>query len=183
VFAVLACVGIVGGCGNSRTPVPSLNRPAAARHFHVLRFPGAGLAISAPAGWPVTPQRAPLLTVVASGNAVIALWRYPRREPIGASAASLAAARASLLRAIRARERSARVLDARITHLDRVPAIEIDALERVAGSLRRVLSTHVYAGRSELVLEEYAPPMLFSTIGVPVFARVRGSLTIAGATG
>src|SRR5438270_13571489 len=96
-IAILACLGLAAGCGNSRTPAPSLTRPAAVHGFRTLRFPAARVSISAPGSWPVIPERAPLVTVVASGDATIALWRYPHRES-PPDAAALAATRASLLR-------------------------------------------------------------------------------------
>jgi len=179
--ALFACLGLAAGCGNSRTPVPSLTQPAAVHGFRTLRFPAAGVSIGVPESWPVIAQRAPLLTVVASGNAVIALWRYPRRGPAPAPASALAAARGSLLRAIRARSGSVRVIGSRIARIGGVPAIELDALERVAGSPRHVLSTHLFRTGGEIVLEEYAPLSLFRSIRGPVFGPVRRSLTLIGA--
>lgn len=182
VVVLLACLGVAAGCGNSRTPVPSLSRPAAVQRYRRLAFAAAGAAFSVPAGWAVTAERPPLIAVVASGDAVIALWRYHRSQPPISSPAALATARAALLRAIHHRQPSIRVLGARLAPVDGAPAIVLDALERVAGSPRRVLSTHVYAGRGELVLDEYAPAGLFSRAAYPVFARVRASLTLPTAS-
>ena len=177
----IACAGCVAGCGNSRTIVPSLSRPAAVGGFRTLSFSAAGITVDAPAGWTVAPQRAPLVAIVGSGDAVIVLWRYPRAAPSPSSAAELAAARASLFRAVHARQGSVRVLASRLARIDGRPAIEFDALESVAGRSRRVLSTHVFTDRAEVVLEEYAPPARFTRLRHPVFARVRHSLALTGA--
>jgi len=133
-----------------------------------------------PRSWPVIPQRAPQLAEVSSGSAVIALWRYPRVESPPVSAPALATARAALFDAIRSRQRSVRVVRSRLARVDGAPAIEFDALERVGGQLREVLSTHLFERGGELVLEEYAPPPVFKAIRHPVLARVRGSLAITG---
>lgn len=178
---LLVCLGVAAGCGNSRTQVPSLSQPAPVQRYRTLAFPAAGAAFRAPAGWPVLAEHPPLVAVIASGVAVIALWRYHRSQPLTTSAAALAAARAALLRAIRQRQPSIRVLGARLTRVDGAPAIQVDALERVGASPRRVLSTHVFTGRGELVLDEYAPTALFRGIAYPVFARVRASLTLPAA--
>jgi hypothetical protein len=179
--AIAGCAGLIAGCGNARTRVPTLARPAAPGAFRTLRFPALGVSFSAPRNWPVISQRAPLVTVVASRNAVIALWRYPRSEPPPASRSLLAAARTGLFAAIHARQRSVRVIGSRTTRIGGAPAIEFDAMESINGRSRRVLSTHVFAGADEVVLEEYAPPALFGMLRRAVFARVRHSLAVAPA--
>jgi hypothetical protein len=181
--AVLAgCAWLLAGCGNSRTPVPSLTRPAAPGGLHTLRFPAAGVSFSAPRNWQVIAEQAPLVTVVASGDAVIALWRYPRSGPPPDSQALLTAARSSLLAAIHSRQSAVRVLGSHTTTIDGAPTIEFDATETINGRPRRVLSTHVFAGRGEIVLEEYAPPSLFAELHHALFASVRRSLAITPAS-
>lgn len=69
-----------------------------------------------------------------------------------------------------------------LTRADGRPAIALDVLERISGQLRRVRSLHVYAGGAELVLEEYAPPAVFSTVDHAVFSPVTRSLKLAQPT-
>jgi hypothetical protein len=180
---IAACIALVAGCGNARTRVASLTRPAATDGFRTLRFPGAGVSFSAPRNWQVISQQAPLVTVVASGNAVIALWRYPRTGPPPTSDSLLAAARTSLFAAVHARQRSVRVIGSRTTRVTGAPAIEFDATEVLGGHSRRVLSTHVFTAGAEIVLEEYAPPAVFPKLRRLVLARVRHSLAIVPAAG
>lgn len=175
---MVICAGFAAGCGNSRTPVPSLTRPAPPGGYRTLQFPAAGVSIAAPRSWRVIPAHPPLLTTVASGAAVIALWRYPRTAPPPDTGAALAAARASLLRAVHARQANVQILSSRITRIDGAPAIEFTALETIGGMARQVLSTHVFQPAGEVVLEEYAPPSLLSQIRHPLFARVRSSLSL-----
>jgi hypothetical protein len=180
--AIAACIGLVAGCGNARTRVPSLTRPAATGGFHTLRFPAAGVSFSAPRNWQVISQQPPLVTVVASGNAVIALWRHLGGHPAPGSEALLRAARTSLFAAVRARQGSVRVIGSRTTHITGAPAIEFNATETIGGRLRQVLSTHVFADGAEVVLEEYAPPEIFPKLRHAVFARVRHSLAVGRVT-
>ncbi|HEY1592330.1 MAG TPA: hypothetical protein VGF81_11095 [Solirubrobacteraceae bacterium] len=179
---VLGCL-LAAGCGDSRAPVPSLTRPAPAHGYRTVHFTDAGVSIASPAGWSPIAERPPLSTAVTSGDAVIALWRYPRRQPPPASPAALGEARASLVAAVRARERSVRVISARTARIDGSPAIELSALETIGGHPRQVLSTHLFTDRGEVVLEEYAPPAIFRAIGGSLFARVRRSLTVTGGNG
>jgi hypothetical protein len=163
--------------------VPSLTRPAAAHGYRTLRFADADVSVSLPAGWSQVAEHPPLLTTLTSGDAVIALWRHPARQPPPASASALGAAGARLIQAIDARGSSARVLGWRVARIDGSPAIELTAFEQIAGQPRQVLSTHLFTRSGEAVLEEYAPPAVFRAVRAGVFARVRHSLTITGGQG
>jgi hypothetical protein len=178
---ILACGVLAAGCGDSRAPVPSLTQPASPGGFRTLRFQAAGVSFSSPRSWSSVPQRAPLVTVVTSGSAVISLWRYARPTAPPSSGALLTAARATLFGAIRSRQQAVRVLGSRLTRVGGAPAIEFEAVERIGDGTRQVLSTHVFAPRSEVVLEEYAPPALFTRLRRGVFVRVRNSLALLAA--
>ena len=131
-----------------------------------------------PDRWTVIRERAPLLTAIASGGAVIALWRYLRSEAVPATRTALERARRSLLAAIRASQPGVEVIRSRVLRIDARPAIELNALERIQGALRRVRSTHVFTPSGEVVLEEYAPPNVFHQVDHAVFSPVRRSLRI-----
>ena len=91
------------------------------------------------------------------------------------------AAKRALVRAVRSRQPDIHVLRARIVHIDGVRGVEVNALARVKGELRRLRSTHLYAGMEELVLEVYAPVGLFRSVDHAVFSPLRRSLRIAAA--
>ena len=177
-MALLALASL-SGCGNSRTPVPSLLRPAPPDGFRTLRYPAAGVTLRVPGNWTVIGERPPLITVIASGGAVVALWRYPRSEPLPTTFGQLARARRRLLAAARARQPALRVIRSRALRIDHLPAIELDAFERVGGMLRRVRSTHVFVMGAEIVLEEYSPVALFHRLDHAVFSPVRKSLLMS----
>jgi hypothetical protein len=174
---------LLAGCGNSRTPVPSLSGAAQPHGFHRLVYPAAGVTIRVPRNWSSASERAPLVATVGSGAAIVALWRFPRREPPPAGAAALAGAGVKLLDAARARDASLQVIGSKAMRIDHAPAIELDARERVGGQLRRVRSLHLFVAGAELVLEQYAPPGIFRDIDHAVFSPVRRSLRLLAPPG
>ena len=147
-----------------------------------MSFPAAGLTLQAPRSWITIDERPPQLLTVTSGDAVIALWRYVRILPLPRGHAAMSAARRALIAAIEARQAGIRVIRARIVHLGGARGIELNALERVKGQLRRVRSTNLYSGQQEIVLEVYAPAGLFHSVDHSVFSPLRRSLRIT-ATG
>ncbi len=166
---------VLAGCGNSRTPVPNVLAPASPGGFRVLALPSAGITLRAPRSWTVTMSHAPLVAVMTSGLAVVALWRYPRTLP-PPSGTALEHARQALIAAARARDPGLEVLTAKTTTIAGKPAIELDVLDHVHGQARRVFSTHLFLARAELVLDEYAPPQLFAAVSRAVFMPVAQSL-------
>lgn len=179
--ASLTALGValaLAGCGYSRSAVPDVVSPAPPDGFTVKRFPAAGVMIETPRAWTRFSERPPLLVTVASGQAVIALWRYRRHRPLPADPAQLSAALSRLVAAAQLHQPQLRVLRATVVHLAGVSGIELSALEPIKGALRRVRSTHLYAGREEIVLEEYAPLASFHAVDHAVFSPVRRSLRV-----
>ncbi len=166
---------LLASCGNSRTPVANLSQPATPTSFRTLTFSGATL--EAPTNWSVVGERPPLVTVVASGTAVVALWRFPRSAPVPVGATMHQTA-SQLVSAVRARDPSVQVIRLGVLTLDRAPAIELDAFERINGQQRRVRSTHVFVPGAEIVLDEYAPPAIFHDVDHSVFSPVKRSLRL-----
>jgi hypothetical protein len=176
--ALAGCLLLVVGCGNSRTAVPDLDRPAPPDGFRKLTLGSAGVSLITPRNWTVSNQEAPLVLTLNSGPAVVALWRLARSAPPPASAAALSATSRVLMAAVRRRDPSISQLRASATRVDGARAIRLEARERIAGRLRRVTSTHVYVEGAELVLDEYAPPDQFASVTRNVFGPVRRSLTL-----
>jgi hypothetical protein len=179
---LLAALALLAGCGNSRTPVPSLTSRPQPSGFQSLRYPTQGLSLVAPRAWTVKRGAPPLVATIASGSSVVALWRYHRTAPPPRSPAALRSAQRLLIRDARLRDPSLELIRSTITVLDGAPAIEIDAFEKVAGLARRVRSTHVFERRAEVVLDEYAPPASFHSVDHVVFSPVKRSLQLSKAT-
>ena len=124
--------------------------------------------------------RAPLVAVIASAGAVVSVWRYPVRAPQSEPSGEpgVAAAGRALAAAARARQPSLELVRRRELRVSGLPAVELDALERIHGLLRRVRSTHIFTPGAEIVLEEYAPPAGFHAVDHSVFSPLRRSLVI-----
>jgi hypothetical protein len=180
-LTLLPLLAVLAGCGNSRTPVPSLSQFASPRGFHAVRYPAAGFSLRAPVNWILTNRQTPLVAVFSSGAAVVAVWRYVRSTPPPAGQAALSNALAALIRAARARDSTFALIRSKLTTIDHATAIELDAFERIGGNPRRVRSTHIYVPGAELVLDEYAPPALFHAADHAVFSPVKRSLTLLSA--
>jgi hypothetical protein len=180
---VLVAAGALAGCGNSRTPVPSLASPVAAGTLRWLSFNAYGLQIRAPSNWVVIGGRPPLVATISLSSSVAALWNYPRSTPAPAGPAALAAAEAKLIAAAERRDPSLRLIRAKVGALGGYPAVELDAFEQLKGSPRRVRSTHVFTGTSEVVLDEYAPTAVFHSVDHAVFSPLKRSLRLTAASG
>lgn len=169
---------LLAGCGQSRTTVSTLTTPAPADGARTLAYSAAGISFQAPRNWEVLAERLPLVTAVRSGAAVIALWRYPQREPLPSSPSELARARRQLLGILRVRPSTVAVIASRITRVAGARAIVVESLQRIAGRVSRVRSTHVFAFGAETVVDEYAPLELFASVDRAVFSPLLRSLLI-----
>jgi hypothetical protein len=182
-LASLCAAALITGCGASRTPAPNINAPAKALGPEKYSYPAQGISFNAPRNWSVGPGIAPQVAEAASGLAKAAIWRYPRTEPLPASASALDQARMELVKAARSRDPHLRVIRAVVTSFDGHGAIELAALEHVSGRINRVRSVHVFAYSAEIVLDEYAPETMFHAVDRTVFSPLKRSLRISRASG
>jgi hypothetical protein len=171
-------VPLVAGCGNSRTPLPDLVKPAAPHGVRSLAYPRSGIKFEAPANWAVSMGTPPMVATVTSGAAIVAVWRYPRAVPALGTSAALDQTRATLIRAARAKDPSLRLISSHLGRLHGAPTIVLDAVEQIAGYERRVRSTHLFGSGAEFVVDEYAPTSEFSAVDHVVFSQLRRSLTL-----
>ena len=180
-FVALALLGgALGGCGNSRTPVPRFGQPAPPNGVQVLDLPAAGVLILVPRSWVAATPSGARLATIASGSAAISVWSYHRTAPPPVSSSALAQARSGLLAAARKRDPTLQLIRAAAIKLAGHPAVELDALEHISGHLRRVRSVHVYGPGQELVLDAYAPPSVFPRVDRAVFSPAKRSLRFQG---
>ena len=166
------------GCGSERLATPDLQRPAEPGPATRATFPAAGLIFDRPSAWRFTPGTEPLVTSGGSGTAVVAVWRYPRSEPLPRERPALEDAQDTLESALTARDPTFELTSSRITEADGAPAIEVEGLQTIAGQRRRVRSLHAYAKGAEVVVDAYAADQDFGTMDRKVFRPLMRSLKI-----
>jgi hypothetical protein len=176
-LTILACLAFAG-CGNQQQRPPVVGAPAQPNGTTPVAFDSDGVRFAAPGGWHVQSGTAPLVATVQSGTAMIAVWRYPRTEPLPASREQLTQARDLLLRAAKARDATFKPLRSAITKLGAHPAIQVRGTETISGQPRTVRSTHVYAFGAEVVVDAYAPADVFGRIDRAAFVPLVRSLKL-----
>jgi hypothetical protein len=169
---------VLAGCGNERTPAPDVRTPGPPIGTMQARYPEHGIAFKAPGGWRLAPGDAPLVATVQTGQATIAVWRYPRSEPLPRTQAHLEAARDALIAAATARDSTFKPIKTAVTRVDGAPAVQVRATETIDGQPRTVRSTHVYKRGAEVVVDAYAPAKDFRRVDAQAFRPMLRSLRI-----
>jgi hypothetical protein len=173
-------------CGNERTPAPDTATPLTPQGSALVRYPQAGVRFATPGRWDRVAGQAPLVATVSSGRATIAVWRFPRAEPLPTSAAELRRARRTLLAAARARDPSFRARRTRGVTTRRVGglrALEVRGTGTVEGQARAVRSLHVYGFDGEVVVDALAPPAQFERVDREVFGPLLRSVRLSAPQG
>jgi hypothetical protein len=183
IVLALAGAALLAGCGNARTQPPEVATPGPPLGSDAVRYPAAGVAFQAPAGWrrqdaPV----APLIVSVSTGSAVLSVFRYPRSEPLPTKGKALRAAVAALAGAAKQRDATVVAVKRSTLTVDGKPAVVLRATETVAGLPRTVRSTHVYADGGEVVIDAMAPAADFKRVDAEVFRPVVRSLKLSKPT-
>jgi hypothetical protein len=178
--ALLAALALAG-CGRERLAVPDAERPVTNGPTAAQSFPAAGIRFTAPADWGLGRGPAPLVAESSSGSATIAVWRYPRSEPLPSGDDALDAAGQALREEVRRRDPAYRALSTRRGEVSGAPAIVLIGDQRVSGRPRRVRSTHVFADAAEIVVDQYAAPRDFPAVDAAVFQPLIRSLRIGPA--
>ena len=172
---------VLAGCGTKPPKTPDVTTPGPPIGFQRTAYPAAGISFDVPGGWRKVDGKPPLVAAVATGTATVAVWRYPRTEPLPTTHAALAAAKASLVAAVAQRDPTFRLQQAQMRHLKGRRAIQVVGIGTVTGQRRRIRSTHVYSDHAELIIDEYAPPTVFDRVDKQVFLHVLHSLRLGKA--
>src|SRR3954454_13840615 len=92
------------GCGDDKSKPPAVTQPSDAFGWITVDVPEQGVSFERPKEWHYTPGKAPLLATLTSGEATIAVWRYPRTESLPTTTTELNAARDELVGAAKTRD-------------------------------------------------------------------------------
>ena len=177
-LSVVAAI-VLGGCGNGRTPATPTGLIPAPSAFRDLTYPAAGVSVKAPANWREVRGSDPQLATIAIGDAQIALWRYPRTEPLPQTRSQLHAARQALVAQIESRDSTFELTSSRLVIKPGLRAVELVGQATNQGQRRSVRSLHAYGYGAEIVLDAFAPPKDFARVDEQTFARGARSLRLS----
>lgn len=175
---VAACLALAA-CGNDKTEPPDVTTPGRALGSVPTNIPEQGISFDAPGGWNVDRGQAPLVATVATGQATVAVWRYPRNERLPKSEAELEAAKDALLRAAKERDPTFEEIKSAATEIAGLPAVQIRARETISGQPRVVRSTHIYAFGAEVVVDAYSSADAFRRVDADVFRPLLRTLEVS----
>jgi hypothetical protein len=180
-LAAVALAVLLAGCGNDRTPVPDLGVVPAPKAFREQFFDAQGVRFRAPTNWRVVPGDGTRVATVAIGTAQVAIWRYPRTEPLPETRAQLNAARDALVKQIESRDATFKLTSTRLILKRGIRAVEVVGVgtnltnQTVQRSMR---SLHAYGRGAEVVMDAFAPPKEFARIDEQTFGPMSRSLTL-----
>jgi hypothetical protein len=178
--AVAAVALALGGCGNSRQAAPDVATPGPAFGSETASYPKAGLTLRrAPAGWARIAGEAPAVVTIATGQATIGIFRYPRTEPLPQTEEQLDAAATALVAAAKARDPTFKEIKRARLKVDGHPAVQIRGTETIDGQPRTVRTTHVYAFGAETVIDAFAPEKDFRRVDSEVFRPLLATARLA----
>jgi hypothetical protein len=172
---------LLAGCGNDRTPVPDLTIVPAPKAFRTAFFDEQGVRFRAPTNWRVIPGQSPQVATVAIGTAQVAVWRYPRTEPLPETRAQLDAARAALVAQIESRDPTFKLTSTRLVMKRGIRAVEVvgTGTNLTNRSVQRSMrSLHAYGRGAEVVMDAFAPPKDFARIDEQTFGPMSRSLKL-----
>jgi hypothetical protein len=177
-LTAIAAAAVLGGCGNDRTPPPDIGRIPAPADFRDARFPDDGISLRAPTNWRIVDGRPPQVATVAVGDAQIAIWRYPRTEPLPETREQLDAARQALVAQVESRDPTFRLTSSRLVVKPGLRAVELVGSGTNQGQRRLVRSLHAYGHGAEVVVDAFAPPKQFDRVDEQTFGPVARSLRL-----
>ncbi|MBA3329042.1 MAG: hypothetical protein H0T43_12145 [Solirubrobacterales bacterium] len=175
---ILVAAGVVTGCGNDVTQPANIREIGPPGGFRDVRFPEHGISLRSPAGWRTVPGEDPQVATIATGDAQIAIWRYPREEPLPSTRAELQIARDELIRAVKSRTGGFEVSATRIVVKEGLRGVELLGTATNQGLEREVRSLHAYGEGAEVVVDAFAPAASFARVDEQTFAPVARSLKL-----
>ena len=178
VVLIAVSAALLAGCGEQRTPAPDLLHAVEPDGFHTLSFADAGVSFEAPLNWQRLPAQDQMVGGISSKTAVVAVWRYPRSEPLPADRDELAQARDRLEERIRLRDPTFALDASRLARFDGARGIEVTGRQTISGRPYDVRSAHVFDEGAEIVVDAYAPVADFARVDGAVFVPLIASLTV-----
>lgn len=173
---LLACIG--AGCGNDRTEPPETQVPESPAGHRTDEYPEAGISFRAPANWTTIARQGSRLGGIQNKRATLAIWRYPRSEPLPRTAAELKEVEQLLIERVKRRDPTFTLESSTRLKRGGARAIELVGRQTVAGLPYQVRSSHVFFDNHEIVFDGFAPPEHFDRVDRTVFVPVLESLEL-----
>lgn len=171
---------LLSGCGNERARPADTLTPAAPGGTRVVKVPVAGLKLLGPANWQdLAPRDPSMVAGLQSRRATIAIWRYPRSEPLPASRAVLEEVQGLLVARVKAKDPSFKLDMATYPTRDGARSIELVGSQTIAGLPFRVRSAHIFYRGAEIIVDAFAPPEHFDRVDKTVFEPLLESLELS----
>ena len=165
---------------------PDISVTAAPKGFAPEVFSKQGVTVRKPQNWRTVPGQGIQLATIASGDAQVGIWRYPRDEPLPETRDQLAAARKALLQQIRNRDPSFKAKRTRLILKPGLRAIEIVGVGTNLTNTqvrRSTRSLHAYGHGGEVVMDAFAPAKQFARVDRQTFAPMARSLRLTAPRG
>jgi len=181
-IAAAVAVLLLTGCGNDRAPAPELGLIPTPKAFRDAPFLAQGVQLRAPVNWRVVNGEGTHLATVAVGDAQVAIWRYPRTEPLPETRAQLAAARQALVAQIERRDPSFKLTSTRLVLKPGFRGVEVvgSGTNLTNKSIQRSMrSLHAYGHGGEVVMDAFAPPRQFARVDEQAFGPMARSLRLS----
>ena len=177
-LTALALAATLVACGNDKTSAPDVGNIPAPKDFRAVTYRDAGVVVKVPTNWRVIDGDAPQIATVAAGDGQIALWRFPRKEPLPETAIQLDAARQALIAQVMKRDPTFKLTSSRIVSKPKLKAVEIVGVGTNQGLKRSQRSLHAYAYGGEIVVDGFTPVKQFSRVDEQTLAKVTRSLKV-----
>ena len=173
---LLACIG--AGCGNDRTKPPDTQVPDPPAGERTDRYPKAGITFTSPANWPQLQEQGLRVGGIQNKRATLAIWRYPRSEPLPDSEAELKEVERLLIERVKVRDPTFTLERSTRRRRGGARAIELVGRQTAAGRPYGVRSSHVFFEGHEMVFDGFAPPEHFARVDATVFVPLLDSLKL-----
>lgn len=169
----------LAACGNDKTAAPDVSIIPAPKGFRDAKYTNEGVSLRVPTNWRMVPGETPQIATIAAGDGQIAVWRFPRKEPLPETAVQLSAALLALTAQVQKRDSTFTVTSSRVVVKPRLKAVEIVGIGTNQGQKRQQRSLHAYAYGGEIVVDGFTPIEQFRRVDKQTLAKVTRSLKLS----
>jgi hypothetical protein len=176
---LLVAAVLLSACGNEPTPPPDTRTPDPPRGTREVTVQGTGIRFTAPFNWPDLQREGLRVGGIQNKRATVAIWRYPRSEPLPATGLAVREAEKRLVQRVRSRDPRFALRTSQVARRGGARAIELVGSQTIGGLPFGVRSAHIFHAGDEIVVDAYAPPEDFDRVDRTVFVPLLDSLRLS----